>query len=264
VWPDPEHSGRDLRLAALFASFVFDYLARFGGRSNLTYGAMNSIPAPSVDALQPLEEDVRRLLAIRNPGEFASLHVGPTPANDAGWEGGRVAARIDARVALSYCLTLKQFAAVLLTFPRLDRSQPMLPGEPKCFVTRDMALAAFCEVAHIDKPDVAKLMREIDISLPDPNPEHRDVDARLYAYRRLGAIPYVPTPRGARVPTDPMLIDEVLAFLSDDALTPTDLADVLGAGEEVVTKILKDLRKSGDVYVEGRGKNARYYVVGDD
>jgi hypothetical protein len=137
----------------------------------------------------------------------------------------------------------------------------MLPGEPKCFATRDLALQAFCEITGSKKPDMAKLMREIGSGLPDPDPAYRDLDARLEAYRKLGAIAYRPTPKGGRVPSDPALIEDVMTVLSDDPVTAEEIADAVGAEEDVVARILKGLKKSGDVYVEGRGRNARYYLI---
>jgi hypothetical protein len=107
-------------------------------------------------------------------------------------------------------------------------------------------------------------MREISSGLPDPQPAFRDLDARLSAYAEMGAVPYRPTPRGARIPTDPSLIEDVLATLSDDAQSGEEIADAVGEDVDLVTKILKDLKKSGAVYVEGRGKSARYYVVSED
>ena len=82
--------------------------------------------------------------------------------------------------------------------------------------------------------------------------------------RLLGAIPYRPTPKGGRLPTDPSLIEDVATALSDDALTSEEIADAIGAEEELVRKVLNSLKKSGEVYVEGRGKSARYYVVSED
>jgi hypothetical protein len=252
-----------LRLAAVLSSFCFDYLVRMKGATSMTYGIMNSTPAPTYDALEGAEDPTAAaiLLSSQAPEEFGDLR-GHWQSDFADAATARSVA--DAQVALAYGLTLPQYAAVLSAFPNLDRSQPMLAGEPKCFVTRDLALHAFCDLAKCERPDVAKLMREIGSGLPDPRPEFRDLDARLRAYAEIGAVPYRPTPKGARTPTDPSLIEDVLAALSDDAQSGEEIAEALGEDVELVTKILKDLRKSGDVYAEGRGKNARYYVVGDD
>lgn len=243
-------------LAAVLSSFVFDYLVRFAGRTNMTYAAMNATPAPSYGALK---ECVPLVLEVNDPKRDWFSSPGRSP-----WEIGLIRAELDARVAVAYGLSLSQFTAVLLNFPNIDRSQPMLAGEPKCFVTRDLAVRSFCDVTGATVPDVSKLMREIGSGLSDPRPEFRSLDARLSTYAEMGAAPYRPTPRGARIPTDPSLIDDVLATLSDDAQSSEEVAETLDEDPELVDKILKALRKSGDVYVEGRGKTARYYVVSDD
>lgn len=239
-------------LAAVLSSFVFDYIFRFFGRTNLTYAAMNATPAPTMEEVEGVADLVRELEGL------------DAPTADVLWRRGAVRSKIDARVAVGYQLSVVQFGAVLLGFPNIDRSQPMLPGEPKSFVTRDLALSAFCEVAGLEGPDVAKLMREIGSGLPDPKPEFRDLDARIEAYREIGAMPYRPTPRGARTPTDPSVIEDVVAALSDDPTTAAEIAEGIGEDEPVVTAILKQLKKDGEVYSEGRGKSTRYYRLDDD
>ena len=107
-------------------------------------------------------------------------------------------------------------------------------------------------------------MREIGSGPPDPRPEYRELAARLDAYKELGAVPYRPTPKGARVPTDPSHIADVRAMLSGDAQSSEGIAEALGEDEEPVAKILKELKESGDVYVERRGEGARDYVISDD
>ena len=180
------------------------------------------------------------------------------------WEVGKLRAEIDAKIAIAYGLSLLQFAAVLSTFPNIDRSQPMLPSEPKCFVTRDLAVSAFCEASGCQKPDVAKLMRAIGSGLRDPSPEFRDLDTRIEAYRQLGAVPYRPTPKGARPPTDPSVIEDVNGAISDDPCTVAEIAETIGEDESVVMTIVKQLKKGGEIYSEGRGKGTRYYRLEDD
>jgi hypothetical protein len=140
----------------------------------------------------------------------------------------------------------------------------MLPGEPKCFVTRDLALRAFCDMVDTKTPDISRLMRDIGSGLPDPKPEFRDLDARIEAYKALGAVPYRPTPRGGRTPTDPSVIEDVLNAVSDEPCTAAEIAGAIGEDESVVTAILKHLRKDGELYSEGRGRAARYYRLEDD
>jgi hypothetical protein len=160
-------------------------------------------------------------------------------------------------------LTLKQFAAVLCAFPNIDHVQSMLPGEPKSFVTRDVALRAFCLHNGIKPPDIAKLMRDIGVDLPDPRDEFRQLENRVKAYQSLGAVPYRPTPRGGKPPTDPALIAEVLDLLSSDALTAEEIAEGLEEEQKTIAAVLKGLVKIGDVFREGKGKQARYYVLED-
>ena len=247
-------------LAALMSSFCFDFLVRLRGRTHVNKAIILAISVPPRSrllALAPLAAAV-----IRDDAICEALKTRPLPLDE--WRIAEGRAELDGSIGALYGLSLEQFAAVLSGFPNIDRSQPMLPGEPKSFVTRDLALREFHKVTGCKQPDVAKLMREIGSGLPDPRPEFRDLESRLVAYAEIGAVPYRPTPKGARVPTDPSLIEDVLATLSDDAQRSEDIADALGEGIEFVSRILKDLKRSGDVYVEGRGKNARYYVVGDD
>jgi hypothetical protein len=180
------------------------------------------------------------------------------------WEIGERRARIDAEVARAYELSLEQFAAVLCTFPNIDTVQPMLPGEPKSFVTRDLALLAYCPLTDTEPPDISKLLREIGVDLPEPRPEHRRIDARVAAARDLGAIPYRPTPRGGKAPTDPALIDAVREVLGIDSLTAAEVAEALDEEEKTVAAVLKNLTKDRIAFVEGRGKRRRYYVIEDD
>jgi hypothetical protein len=137
----------------------------------------------------------------------------------------------------------------------------MLPGEPKSFVTRDLALLAYCQYEGIEPPEVPKLMREIGVDLPDPKPGFRRLDARVAAYRELGAVPYRPTPRGGKTPTDPALIAEVEGLLGTDPMTVEEIVGALEQEEKTIRAVLKQLQKEGVAYREGTGKRARYYVV---
>src|SRR5213078_3335132 len=119
-----------------------------------------------------------------------------------------------------YGLSLAQYAAVLSTFPTLDTVQPMLPSEPKSFVTRDLALLGHCKLHGIEAPDVSELLAAAGVDLPQPRAEHRPLESRVARYRELGAVPYRPTPRGGRAPTDPELIESITSLLSSDAQTP--------------------------------------------
>jgi hypothetical protein len=263
VWGGSLDLSTSLRLCSVLTSFTFDYLVRRKGATSMTYGILNSTPTPAARSISKgIEALALQALVGSSPApcEFPDAGINdPLSIDVAGCR-----AHLDALVADAYGLSLEQYAAVLSTFPNLDRSQPMLPGEPKCFVTRDLALRAFCEVTGTEKPDVAKLMREIGSGLPDPKPEFCDLDARIDAYKELGAVPYRPTLRGGRTPTDPSVIEEVLAAISDEPSTTNEVAELIGEDEGVVASILKQLKKEGDVFSEGRGKGTRYYRLADD
>jgi len=186
------------------------------------------------------------------------------PPNPTAWGLAEKRAQLDATVAQAYGLSLKQFAAVLCTFPNLDTVQPMLPGESKSFVTRDLALLAYCRSASQMPADVSVLLREIGVDLPQPHAEHRRLDVRVERYRELGAVPYRPTPRGGRRPTDPALIAEVQHLLTSDATGAEEMADGLCEDEKVVAAVLEELVRDGEAYAEGRGKRRRYYVISED
>lgn len=252
-----------LKLCALLSSFVFDYLVRFKGATSLKHRMLNPIPAPAAEALDAVVLPAVELVC-QSPelgGLWPALGAGPSPPVLDDWAISDRRAQLDGMIGDAYGVSIDEFAAVLTSFPNLDRSQPMLPGEPKCFVTRDLALRAFCEVTGTKKPDVAKLMREIGSGLPDPAPEYRDLDARIEAYKELGAVPYRPTPKGARIPIDPSVVENVKLEVSDDPMTVAEIAEAVGEEEDLVKKILRDLKKSKEIFSEGRGAKTRYYRV---
>jgi hypothetical protein len=242
------------------SSFVFDYLIRLGGRTHMSIATVNAIPAPARDELRPVIAPARAILSQST--ELRGLLPSVTQMDD--WEIASLRADVDGLIAMAYGLTLEHYAAVFSAFPNLDRSEPMLPGEPKCFATRDLALAAFCEQTGSERPDVAKLMRTIGSGLPDPRSEFRYLESRIEEYRKLGATPYRPTARGARTPTDPSVIEDVLEAISGDPSTAVEIAEIIGEDESVVATIVKQLKKGGAVFSEGRGKGTRYYRLEDD
>ena len=254
-----------LALAALMSSFCFDYLVRFKGATSLTYGYMNATPAPTfrqVALVAPLAAEV-----TCQSGEFDALWSAiseqPRPTLD-WWEVGDRRARIDAICARAYGVSLAQYTAILSTFPNLDRTQPMLPGEPKSFVTRDLALLAYCELLDQEPADIVELLDDAGVELPPPRTELRRLDARIARYRELDAIPYRPTPRGGRPPTDPELIEAVRDLLSEDAQSAGEIAEALEEEERAVKAILDGFVREGDAFAEGRGKKRRFYTIEED
>lgn len=266
AWGGALPADRVLALAALMSSIPFDFLVRLLGKGHLTYGALNAVPAPSFDLLSEVVPFAAEVVYQSEP--FADLwkqvsRKKASPALDA-WGIGQRRAAIDAKVALAYGLSLEQYAAALCTFPNLDRTQAMLPGEPKSFVTRDLALLAYCDATGTKPPDIGKLMRKIGVDLPDPKPEYRLLRDRVSAARELGAVPYRPTPRGGRPPTDPALVEDVTQLLSSDPMTTAEIAEALEEEEKTIQAVLKELVRQREAYAEGRGKGRRYYVIEED
>jgi hypothetical protein len=140
----------------------------------------------------------------------------------------------------------------------------MLPGEPKSFVTRDIALSAYCDRAGAELEDIQQLLNEIAVTLPDPRPEYRAVGARLEGYRKIGAVPYRPTPRGGRTPTDPELIAAVVGLLDSEAKTASEIAELLDEDGATVSSVLRGLLQRSEVFAEGRGTGRRFYVVDEE
>lgn len=265
-WGGTQDHRHVLALAGLISSFVFDYIVRFFGRTHLTHAALSGIPAPRFDQVvaivDPAAEVVCRTLEF--DGLWRSLYPRRSRPNLDWWEISERRALIDAHVALAYDLSLEQFTAVLCTFPNVDTIQPMLPGEPKSFVTRDLALLAYSQLTGANPPDISKLLSEIGVDLPDPRKDYRRVDARVAAARELGAIPYRPTPRGGKAPTDPQLIEAVQELLGPDALSATGIAETLDEEENTIAAVLKSLEREGAVFSEGRGKRRRYYAMEEE
>jgi hypothetical protein len=263
VWGGLLNHRQALALGALMSSLVFDYIVRFGGKTHLKYAAVNPIPAPSFESLTDVLAPAAEAVCWNTEFDelWCAIHPGrPRPTLDP-WEIAERRATIDAVVANAYQLSLPQYAAVLCSFPNLDRSQPMLPGEPKSFVTRDLALLTYCQSGGMEPPDVVKLMREIGVDLSEPKPEYRRLDDRVAAYCDLGAVPYRPTPRGAKTPTDPALVAEVEELLGTDPMTVEEIAEALEQEEKTIRAVLKGLQNQRIAFREGAGRRARYYVV---
>ncbi|OFW59092.1 MAG: hypothetical protein A2133_12150 [Actinobacteria bacterium RBG_16_64_13] len=252
-----------LSLAALISSFVFDYLVRFVGKTHLTHAVLNSIPAPSPVKIASLASVI--VESLRPPAEYAALAralgLAETKEGQSLWDRGELRATIDAHVARSYELKLNHFCAVLSTFPNTDTVQPMLPGEPKSFVTRDLALLAYCRQSGIEPVDIVGILRDAGVELPMPRDEFRRLDHRVARYRELGAVPYRPTPRGGRVPTDPELIAQIRELLTTDSQSAADIAEALYEEVSTAHSVLEMLVRDREAFAEGRGNRRRYYVV---
>ena len=246
IWGGSRSNLEVFELAGLMSSFCFDYLVRFRGATSLKYGQINSVPAPTSRGLGAIAHLVEELTT----GSCTDL-----------WSIAEARANIDAGVALAYGLGIREYTAVLCSFPLLDRAQPMLPGEPKSFVTRDLALFTLaCELGQ-RSCDIAEALNLAGIELPPPRSNLRRLDERVARYREMGAIPYRPTPKGGRPPTDPALIDAVTEVLSRSHRPPKLLPRFSRRTRRSIKKVLESLVKSDDCLAQGRGRTRSYYVI---
>lgn len=267
VWGGWLPLDRVLVLAGVLASLVFDYLVRAFGKTHLKYAAIGSVPVPPFGHLSSTLVAVLDLVSASSDFDELREELCPDGAERKvvdPWATGVRRAALDATIARVYGLTLEQYAAMLSTFPLLDRIQPMLPGEPKSFVTRDLTLLAYCELCGKERVNIVEVLEAAGVVLPKPHSEFRSLDCRVQRYQELGAVAYSPTPRGGRPPTDPELIDSVRAVLSGDPQSAVEIGELLEEDEKTVSKVLQQFLRDAEVFAQGRGASRRYYVIEGD
>ncbi|MBI4613294.1 MAG: hypothetical protein HY720_06755 [Planctomycetes bacterium] len=191
-----------LSTVALANSLLLDYLARPSVGIHMSSGILNELPwfLPIPEPHEPpIVEDALRLTAIRP--EFDDLpreagHLGIAPARSP-VDRAAARARLDARVAAIYGLTALEWARVLAWFRLLDQDQRALPGEPKSYVTRDLALLEFFRLSGDEPPrDIVPFYREAGVDLAGVTGEIRGLEERIRAAEALGAVAYLPSRRG--------------------------------------------------------------------
>jgi hypothetical protein len=104
-------------------------------------------------------------------------------------------AEIDALVADLYGLSELDFACILSTFPLLDRDQTALPGEPKSFITRDLALLALFTLRGKTPPDnIVSFFATAGVDIRHQTGDIIDLRKRVrVAQQEFGAIAYQPS-----------------------------------------------------------------------
>lgn len=168
-------------------------------------------------------------------GIFADAPWSYGSAERDGWKRAELRAEIDAIVADLYGLSVPELAYMLTTFPLLDRDQPSLAGDgfvtegteasrgkpedrgvtwdesddgiveiaPRGFITRDLLLLRYMERKRYPIPqDIEEFFRDV-VGLDPRGPlsrfrvgEVRDLETRVIAAKKRGAIAYVPSGRG--------------------------------------------------------------------
>lgn len=221
----PNDRGVHLVWLWLANSFVVDWLLRLRISTSINFFYWYQTAMPR---LMPTDYTVQTEFV-----EALSRLEGQTAA-----ERARLRTQLDVEAALAYRLSAHEFAALLASFPLLDRDQPWLPREgfiafdrqgrprlrPRSFLTRDkLLLEYFRRVGRKPPTDIVRFFAEVGVDIDggrmlageppvDPfNPPVfatgpiRDLEERVrIAEQVLGAIAYVPTTR--KRPTDEALM----------------------------------------------------------
>jgi hypothetical protein len=221
-----------LFISGLANSFALDWLLRIRITVHLNFHYLKAVPLPRVhfgsshfDVLVP---HAARLICTTF--EFADLwnevaqHYPDTMA--APWqpdytaidpcERAQLRAEIDAMVADLYGLSEEDFAYILTTFPLLDRDMPPLPGEPKSFVTRDLALLALFKLRGKTPPaDIVDFFAAAGADISAITGPLRDLEERVAEATRLGAVAYIPSGRGGEIEVEPEEAEVQLGLFKD-------------------------------------------------
>lgn len=196
---------------AVANSFVVDWLMRIRMSTTINFFHWYQIPFPRVlptvpEAAELISAAARLSAAYQGDNEtfvesayrsqswLPAKYLGDT--NQEGHIRQFIRAKIDARVAAMYGLSIHEYAYVLSTFPLLDRQQPPLPGdhEVRSYITRDLALLAYCRHIAIEPPnDIVAMYHEVGIDISQATGSIRNLEERVEQGLIAGAVAYVPT-----------------------------------------------------------------------
>lgn len=197
-------------------SFIIDWLLRQRISTTINFFYWHQTSMPRLSA-----ESVGSITALVD----ALTHE---PAQNEGDRANR-RAELDALAAQAYGVSASELAALLATFPLLDRDQPWLPGDgfiaydkkgrsklkPRSFITRDKVLLEYFRLLGETPPnDIVAFFAEAGVNIdggkvlagePPADPFNppicatgpiRNLEERVrLAEEELGAIAYVPTVR---------------------------------------------------------------------
>lgn len=209
-WVENFDESHKLFLLVLLNSLVLNFVTRLKVSANVSAYLVNQLPVPRLLATHPISQALVSLaarlacvderfaplwkaLAEQHP-DTMGVEWSPEYAVREPDERAQVRAEIDARVADLYGLSEEDFAYVLSTFPLLDRDQPALPGEPKSFITRDLALLALFSLRGKEPPtDIVAFFADAGIDIRRQTGKLLDLRERVrVAIEELGAVAYQP------------------------------------------------------------------------
>jgi hypothetical protein len=211
TWIKHFDESNKLLLAGLLNSFVLNFIIRQKVSAHVSMFLMGQLPVPRLPATHPVSQVlvplVARLTCIderfaplweelaSHHADFMALQWSPDCAAVDPVERAQLRAEIDARVADLYGLTTHEFAYILSTFPLLDRNQPVLPEEPRSFVTRDLVLLALFTLRGETPPvNIVPFFTEAGVDIHHQTGAIVDLQERVrIARQELGAVAYQPS-----------------------------------------------------------------------
>lgn len=213
TWVKHFDESNKLYLATLLNSFVINFIIRQKVSAHVSMFLLGQLPVPRLSATHPVSQALVPLaarltcvderfaplweaLAQQHSGSMTEQWLPTCVVRDPS-ERAHLRAEIDARVANLYGLREEDFAYILSTFPLLDRDQPALPGEPKSFITRDLALLALFTLRGKMPPvDIVIFFAKVDIDIHQQTGPLIDLRERVrVATEDLGAVAYMPSGR---------------------------------------------------------------------
>ena len=146
-------------------SFVFDWVLRRLVTTTVNFFILDSLPIPSPDSCGKEMATLARRLALRELKEGTR-------------EYAEARAKLDALATEAYDITPKEFDIILEDFDLLDRGQPVIHGESRSTITKDLTRLAVAQRRGL------------------PNSHLSVLQARVQAAADDGACAYVPSQWG--------------------------------------------------------------------
>lgn len=200
-----------LFLASLLNSFILNFIIRQKVSANVSAYLVGQLPFPRLPGTHPISKTLVPLVAgltciderfaplwevlARHHPDRMAAEWSPDCAVREPDDRAHIRAKIDAHIADLYSLSEHDFAYILCTFPLLDRDQPALAGEPKSFITRDLALLALFDLRGKKPPEnIVAFFAEAGVDIRHQTGLVVNLHGRVrLALEELGAVAYQPS-----------------------------------------------------------------------